>query len=254
MSTGIMLTLRTAGFFVVNTGPLQLSPGHAASLLLPVLVIFRQNLRDVLWKWLFALVSGVAMADFYFLIVRANTSLGSIDRTGLFLWTLSVPVISCAMALLLLGWCEHHTNRPASGPWTLGHWGSFTVGVLLSIAMFRASHEAMLLRGVPNDERSLIVLGQEVHHAVFGIIGTYILGIVSWIYPGILHRIPFIVVGGFLVGTFADQGVYYALREVTDASYSGALSFYGGICLAVLYSVCGFLSASVRSHANSPPS
>lgn len=100
---------------------------------------------------------------------------------------------------------------------------------VLSFAMYRASHTIFVWRGIPNQERSLMIEGIEIHH-------------ITWATIAICVLVPFLCcmrsrtvflrcVVLFLLGSIADEFVYMLSIDhlmYSDEYYASLVSTIGG--------------------------
>jgi glycerophosphoryl diester phosphodiesterase len=107
------------------------------------------------------------------------------------------------------------------------------VMALLFYLAFRVSHQFSL--DIPNEERSLMIRGVEVHHLNLGLIALVLAGFLrTWGMRGGLRWLGLLMYG---VGAalYLDESVYICLAEVTDAAYAGTFSTGGGILAIALW-------------------
>lgn len=102
--------------------------------------------------------------------------------------------------------------------------------VALSVVGFRASQEYLRATGIPNEGRSLVLYGYEIHHGTSGTL-LLVVGAVLVATRGVgrgAHRL-----GALLVATgcgfVADEYPYLFYRQVTDAAYFSPVSYLGAV-------------------------
>jgi hypothetical protein len=81
---------------------------------------------------------------------------------------------------------------------------------------------------IPNEARSLFIGGFEIHHINGGVVGLILLDHLR------RPRSPFLrsihdIAAGTAMGSVLDQGLYYALSEVSDVAYREPASLIGAL-------------------------
>lgn len=117
--------------------------------------------------------------------------------------------------------------QPTSGQTRLrspGRW--VAAGTVAMILFYRISNE--LLRGIPNEDRSLFVAGVEIHH--------YHQGLLVWILALTLASNPTLsrwtitwLLTGVGAGMVLDQATYAFIANCSDDAYFGLISYSGAI-------------------------
>ncbi|MES9831922.1 MAG: hypothetical protein ABW139_06725 [Candidatus Thiodiazotropha sp. DIVDIV] len=98
------------------------------------------------------------------------------------------------------------------------------VGYLCTVIIYRISYYITL--DLPNEDRSIFILGSEIHHVIFGFIGLIILKL--WSHSSFPPRLPVIsLLMGLCFGFVLDQSSYLMLKEVTDEAYGQTISWVG---------------------------
>jgi len=131
----------------------------------------------------------------------------------------------------------------------------FIIG-FLTIVFFRISQFILLEKGVPNEERSLIIFNVEVHHLISG-------------YFGLLLLLPFIVyssrkrfrkvksnhlnniiklISFVLLSFMIDQSTYFLFLDLDDLSYFSPTSLYGSILLLLIIIIYIYLKKTYDSN------
>lgn len=149
------------------------------------------------------------------------------------------------VALVLVGVLA--SRRNGDPPVTPGRWltALSTFAVAASYVGYRVSQVYLRRSGVPNDERSLVLAGYEVHHASTGSL-LLVVGALALCVPGLdkrVHRgaaLVFAVGAGFV----ADEYLYLFYPVMTDELYFGVPSLVGGV--VATGTVMGFLLYNYR--------
>jgi len=91
---------------------------------------------------------------------------------------------------------------------------------------------------IPNEERSIIILGVEIHHLVIGML------LLTLTLPFIIITRQFTWLSLILVllaligiGFITDQYTYCLLKEISDSTYFGSFSFWGGLIVSIACSI-----------------
>ena len=110
---------------------------------------------------------------------------------------------------------------PYSSSWAI----IYSMSALFIVIFFRLSN--ILLRNVPNEERSLMIAGIEVHHIISGLLLLSIATCMVLNFPS-KSRIVFIfsALGLAMIG---DQISYFMIYPLTDAAFFTPFSFMGAI-------------------------
>jgi hypothetical protein len=101
--------------------------------------------------------------------------------------------------------------------------------VALSFVGFRASQEYLRASGVPNEERSFVLYGHELHHASTGTV-MLLTGVGLLAVRGVDRRIRLLGTALLAVGLgfVADQYTYMFFATLDDAAYFTLASYLGG--------------------------
>ena len=134
-------------------------------------------------------------------------------------------------ATSLAGLCGARIRAATRAP-TRWHALLAGAGVVGAIVVFRVSN--VMLRDLPNEDRSLFIAGCEVHHAVTGALLVALLGMLlaTRCLP---NALPVALACGVASGFVLDQTTYLMLRNVSDEAYFGAASLAGACAAAIVY-------------------
>jgi hypothetical protein len=131
---------------------------------------------------------------------------------------------------------NYRFNRPDNQRGSFPYVSAYVLLVaLVTVAVYRYGYYSML--DVPNEERSLILLGYEIHHINIGVL---VLAILVPLIKEFRKSFFFATAVGFGYGSIIDQGGYYNLSEISDTSYGGMLSTISAICLFVILSISSY--------------
>ena len=107
--------------------------------------------------------------------------------------------------------------------------------VLIGGLIFFHVSQAMIRHDVPNEDRSLVILGYEIHHIVEGQI-LLMIALVLLVFAGEQEwpwRFAFLftTIGALFV---ADEILYYQLIDVSDDAYFGAMTITSGAMMCTM--------------------
>lgn len=231
-TASVTLLLQSCGFVPIRFSGVALMPGHIALSLLPFTITLLYCSRSLVSTISFASAAGIAAADCVALVLRANSEYlpgGFSHAAPLALPAVLIVLFGMSVAVLLM-----KTARPPQNP--RRDLPLIALSALaLTIVIFRIFHHVQVSLGVPNTERSLLLGGQEIHHIVPGSIGCFAIGLLLLANPDLAWWRTIAAALGILLGTVADQVLYYCLAEVTDAAYDGVPSTVGAVVFGVLY-------------------
>lgn len=94
---------------------------------------------------------------------------------------------------------------------------------------FRISQQIMLTMNVPNEERSLILGGIEIHHFISGYILIMILMLFQRIRENKWGNLFYLLILFFGMGNVIDQITYINYLDLSDLNYFSSLSFVGPV-------------------------
>lgn len=144
--------------------------------------------------------------------------------------TITVSITCCLLTCVYLSLCGVLKNRQRKIGVDALLPNIFPVAIILAwvfLVVFRVTHEQTL--HIPNEERSLMIGGVEIHHLNLGclmltvLIGLRSVGLRSW------FRWVGVVLLGLGAGFYWDEWIYMALRDVSDQAYREYPSLIGGI-------------------------
>jgi len=171
-----------------------------------------------------AVAAGVAGDELLYLAVRAS---------GVDYWSVPSVASSAVLAGSVLALVVAVDRRAGEGspPAPGRRFVAFLGGIVgLSLVGYRVSQTYFRLRGVPNEERSLVLYGHEIHHASTGTL-LLVVGALVLASRGLdrrVHRLA-AVAAAVGLGFVADEYTYLFYRVMTDARYFGDVSLAGGI-------------------------
>lgn len=186
-----------------------------------------------------AVAAGVAGDELLYLAVRAGGvtywSEASLAASG-------VLVVVAVVVVTLVDWAGEDAPPTTPNRWFAG---LLTGIIALSLVGYRVSQTYFRMVGVPNEQRSLLVYGHEIHHASTGTLLLVVGGLVL-ASRGIgrrVHRVA-AVVAAVGCGFVADEYPYLFYAIMTDSRYFGRISVLGAVIATG--TVIGFLSLHYR--------
>jgi hypothetical protein len=208
-------------------------PGNVAAALLPIALIRVFVGRESAWHiCAFLFMAGSTAVEFLAMIARAEGILLS--------WRAYLGLAGVGIAVLspLAWWVTSLRPSPIVGRSTPVFHVALAVGAMMaSVMAFRLYYWYALWSGVPDEERSLMIAGYQVHHIGSGLALTTVLGSLRLRFAKACHSAWFAVAVGVALGAVGDQIVYYALPKVTDLAYCGWQSLAGAVGFCSGYAV-----------------
>ena len=218
--------------FPLEGGEFRISLGHVALVLLMIAAIplYSRPASGFFW-WLLAVVCDQAVY-----LVVAERGLGFY----------SAPSVIGAVAIVALLMASQGALVKRSGAAQGGVGGAGASmryaavgGVIAVVLISRAIHSVGVQVGIPNEDRSMMVGGFEVHHINVGVALVWIAALLRE--GGVVFRAAGVVTTVALtvgLGLVVDQVAFYALREGVDAAYDGTTSRLGAaVGVAVIATV-----------------
>jgi len=187
---------------------------------------------------------GVILDETFILIVRNPPLIpGSPSQVGY--WGLESILFSCLCLTVFSGIvliCNRQWDSRVDMPrLTLFQISLFAVILYGGLATFQIS-QSLIRYEVPNAERSLVILGYEIHHIVQGQF-MLIISFILMIFAGGRRGPRILTLGLVMIGELlvADQILYYQFDLVTDARYFDNVTILSGIFMSslILYLLIG---------------
>lgn len=220
--------------FPVEWAGFRLSFGHLALVMLTIAAppLYVRSAPPLFW-WLLGIICDQAV----FLVV-AQRGLTFFSPPSL----IGSVVLGALLLLSLRALTERRTAKTSTTPVSpeIGQRTRYVIiaGVFATIALLHIVHLVSVHAGIPNEDRSLMVFGFEVHHINLGVLLVWGAALLrggclrshapTWLTMAIL------TVG---LGLVADQLTFYALRDLVDSAYQGEMSLLGAMLGIVLIAV-----------------
>lgn len=195
---------------------------------------------------IFWVALGVLSDSLFYSILRPGSALdtGGYSSFSAEMFVMSVLSALGVLVLLLVTKTFCRTRQSLS----LGQRSLWLI-VLLSFIIpifFRVQH--IFTQHLPNECRSLFVLGFEIHHGVQGLL---ILIVLVTLYVAEIYFPTYLWVLGLSVaaGMMLDQASYLMLARVTDVAYSGMFSVFGAaFSMSLFYGFCVYINRATRKN------
>ena len=224
-------------------------PGFLLALSYPFLIslyLFRGNQT----AYLIYFLNGVIADSIFFWVIRPGTgsAFAPTDGWDAVLWLASMTTLTLALLLHYLS--SSSRRKSCVFPEYPGrtHAMIAVTAMILFTLILRIVH--LVTMDMPNEGRSLMIAGCEIHHAVTGSVALLLLGILITNHVIRSSKIIFLFLG-ILSASLLDESFYMQLTEPTDAMYNGFASWLGAIVGMVSYTIFHvFLSRRRRSYDN----
>ncbi len=116
---------------------------------------------------------------------------------------------------------------------------------IIVVTIFRIHYSIM--QHLPNEERSLFLVGSEIHHAYIGALCIILCNALTRrLDSNLMYYFSFLL--SISIGLIIDQITYVMMFHVSDAAYSSTLSWIGpivGLCL-IIVTICWYHSHTTR--------
>lgn len=217
-AAGIAYALRVR----LDIAEISVKPAHVIILLLWLAMIesFRKSGRIRHFPLMTGLSAGIVGGYFF------NHGLFSGYPSTILVSSLAGLIAALLIALLR---SDPHGRHSSPAGLVLSKPGLWSVAAVLLILAFRLLN-IITRHSIPNEERSLMIAGTEVHHLITGFFfAAMILAVLCS--PHISKRIRSLL-GGFLVlylAMIADQLTYVTIYPLTDQAFFGITSTAGAI-------------------------
>ncbi len=204
---GIWILFVKKGY--VPIGHFHISIGHLGYLILLSLHPFR-----IKWHPAWTAAATLALLDLLHLIYLTN------DRTTPPISRYLIYMLGATLVLLLMVWTLERIKSDTfvSGQSTI----VVALSALITISTYHLINFYLkYVQHVPNEQRSIMIGGLEIHHINYGII---LLVFVPLLFHATkksvnLLSVMSLVFIGFIYGTVFDESFYYMLDAVTDDAY-----------------------------------
>lgn len=198
------------------------------------------------WQWAWFFASAVVLAELPLLAARSSQDPEPGRLLGI--GTLIALVFLLPPAFIGGGRVQRGVASPrvAAGVWAVA---------MLTIGACQGSNRLARVLGIPNEGRSLIVGGLEIHHLNFGVLLLVASVLLLSRFPASLPWWRGLLLGvlGVAVGLIADEWLYYAATEVTDQAYFEPLTWQSALLLSSALLATWFVWARNEARRESSP-
>jgi hypothetical protein len=229
-----VILLHFSSLFPVHTGPFAILPGHLALTLWPVIMIAGIVRRSHAWIAPSGFLTGVISSSLLQMTLIADGMSHSVPFFVMARRAMLGFLPALALGTMAFVSLHHNRKQKAAVP-SKGNSITAISALILTVFSLRGFHYILLAYAVSNSERSLMLAGVEIHHIVTGMIASYCLWLIAQRYPRVMTANLYALFIGITLGLVADQVLYFALSEVTDAAYAGKASTLGAVFFPILY-------------------
>jgi len=180
-------------------------------------------------------MTGILSDSFFYWIIRSGNHLTSDISDP---WDKIVYIgslLTLAVLTLFLLCCNEVGKRRQSIGRNVKrlHFYIALTAAVLSVLFFRTTY--LFIQHLTNEERSLIISGYEIHHAVLGLISMIVINILLMTRCTTNNLLVFFLYGlasGFII----DQVLYIPLKNISDIAYNSPTSWLGALIGLGLFS------------------
>lgn len=231
----------------IEIGDFVLEPGVFAATIMPFFLL--QECRGHTGaRTINMVLSGIIADTLLYGLMREGNDISAAVAAPFdpVIWAGSIGLLLMFMAIFVTFGTGNHAqgdNNTRLSPFTL------IISCIATVVFFRVIY--LLTIDVPNEGRSLIIAGVEVHHFA---IGAFLLVglVISRLWTRTLSPFWRHVLPGVAVGMILDQTVYMSLLEISDLSYNSPASWWGAVVLTAAFCIAAYgMSAGQRGNATS---
>jgi len=223
----------------ITIGPIFLLPGFFI-LLIFLFLFWKLVYTETSPSYITFVILGIVADSFLYWIVREGTGapLDIENPWDIRLVYGSIISVSVVLVGLLLSsrFCFKTIDRISES--NRKYFWIIPIVAVITTAIFRISF--LTMQDLPNEERSLIIAGFEIHHAFIGIAILVFLSI--FIASRCIRNVLMIAfIYGVSAGFILDQCSYLSLAEVSDVAYNDSISWIGAIAGNVVLFICLYI-------------
>lgn len=233
--TGVLCSRVAESYlFPIEWGGFRASLGHVGLLLLTIAAtpLFARPAPEFFW-FVLAIVCDQAVY-----LVVAPQGLGFYSAPSVIGSAVMITLLLLSRGALAAGHPE--AASVAGSPSAIGPRTRFAVlgGVFAVVALSRIVHILGVQAGIPNEGRSMMIAGFEVHHINVGVMLVWVAALLREGRPSTRATVPLVMVTLTVgLGLVVDQMSFYALREAEDIAYGGPISLFGALLGVALITV-----------------
>lgn len=210
------------GWYILNIGAyfsftyLHISVGHfgyMGLLFTPAFFVIENNFLQKIWIFF----TSLTLLDLQNMMYITNDL--SLNMDNIFFNSVNIIILMLLFLLVTL----FGTSKSISSKGFVTKWKDLMIVMISSFIIILIYHAInLLIREIPNEDRSCYIGGLECHHINYGIL---LLVIVPFIFKFVsrLDLVAFKVLGyifiGLIYGTVFDESFYYMLQDVSDNNY-----------------------------------
>ncbi len=232
----------------VEVGPFLFLPGFLLSVA-GCLLLALDAVRGLFRYTLALVISGISLDSLAFWLIRpgSGSDHATLGPWGSKVWLTSFVLLAFGLTLSFfsrrLGTLVARRSRRIPG---LPDVAALVSCMVVTVTAFRVSQH--LTRHLPNEERSLYILGTEIHHAYQGVLLVALFQILLAARCIPVNRFSLSILG-VAAGFVLDQVTYVTLIQCTDEAYGSSISLFGALAAVAVFSALMFFFHS-RHYAN----
>lgn len=219
-------------FFPWNLGSFSIHLGHIAAvgIVVSATYLYRRRIPTSLWFSLAIFFDQMA-----FLIAAREIEFGFFSPAS---WAASAALILLNISVYKILSRTKGMSAPDEPAFGLGQCAKTIISIVLVVAGFRVFQFLMLQADMPNEARSIVIGGLEIHHINLGVMLVWTAAMLT-AFAGRTRKTRLItgIILTIGIGMMVDQLTYYALRSVSDKAYLELASTVGAVGGLVLVSI-----------------
>ncbi len=211
-------------------------PGVISATIMPYLLLMecRGNSKA---RALSIVASGIIADSLLYWLMRPGNDIhaGVAAPFDTVIWVGSITLL---VLFLTMYWIRTVTESPKQSKSAPYYYGWLIFSCIITVASFRIFYLATLY--IPNEMRSTLVGGVEVHHFAIG--ALVLVGLRtqhSWV--RVLTSPWMSILTGIAIGMILDQSVFISLIHINDTSYNSLSSWWGAIVLTLVFCLAAFM-------------
>lgn len=219
-------------FFPIEISLFSIDFGHITIFMLTITATLVFLGKKTVWLWFFLASS---FDQIVYLVIKIDPTLGFYSLYS-YIGSIIFVILSAVLFVLISIYSNSTTGIKKEESTSFRQKLIYIVTILIVIGVSRLLQVIYLNMGIPNEERSLMIMGYEVHHINHGLILIYISSHILYFFSSnnkIIKNISLLmlVLGIALIN---DQISYYALKEISDEAYLSFVSFIGAVFVSII--------------------
>lgn len=217
-------------FFPINVGKFSFDFGHISILSL----VISSTLLLLGIKHIFLWISlGSSFDQLIYLIIKDNSTQTFFSAYSIFGSLIFIMLSVLLFLFIYKDIDQNDRNIPIDFFYKKNRIIIHCITTFLVILVFRISQILLIKAGIPNENRSFMILGYEIHHINHGLILIYITSNILYFFNFKRYNILILILLSIGIALINDQITYYALKNVSDEAYLGFESLIGAIGVSI---------------------